>query len=328
VKQSISAALAAVVIAAASMVPTVVAAQDTYPDRPITMIVPFAPGGASDVVARIIQPKLSEILGQNVVVENRPGAGGNIAVDSVVQAEPDGYTIILANIGTMAINPHIYKDMTFDPLADLKPVTELVAVPGIFVVNPSIGVKTVAEFVDYAKANPGLSFSSSGSAALNRLQMELFKLEAGLEMTHVPYSGGAGPSVAAVVGGHVPTCMTSLSSALSQVKEGQLVALGVATAERLPVLPDVPTMVESGFPNHVSASWQGVLVPKETDDAIVQKLYDALIATVNDPETRKRLEDTTSFVETSKDPAAFAAFMKAESDKWKGVIEKTGATAD
>lgn len=319
-----SAALGLVVAAGVA-----VAAEAGYPERPITLVVPFAPGGASDVVARIIQPKLSEVLGQNIVVENRPGAGGNIAVDSVVRAEPDGYEILLANIGTMAINPHIFKDLALDPLTDLKPVSEVVAVPTVFIVNPEMPVTTAAEFVEYVKARPGeVSFASAGSASLSRLQVELFKLQNDLDLTHIPYSGGAGPAMTAVVAGHVPTAMSSLSSALGHIKDGQLKALAVATNERLAMLPDVPTMAESGFPDFVSASWQGILVPAGTDDTIVQTLYDAVIETFNDPEVTQRLEDTGSFIELSESPAAFAEFMKAESDRWKSVIEQTGATPD
>src|SRR5690606_10186471 len=256
-------AIAATTAVAFSMQTPAVAA---YPEKPITMIVPFAPGGASDVVARIIQPKLSEVLGQNVVVENRPGAGGNIAVDYVIRSEPDGYTVLLSNTGTLAINSYVYKDMTFDPVADLKPVTKFVFVPGVLVANADLPVSTVAEFVDYAKANPGLAFSSPGSAASNRLQMELFALEASLELTHVPYSGGAGPSIAAVVAGHIPVTLTSLSSAQGQIKDGQVKALAVAARERVVTIPDAPTFIESDYPKLVSSSWQGLHVPLGTDD--------------------------------------------------------------
>jgi tripartite-type tricarboxylate transporter receptor subunit TctC len=322
-------AVAASLIASVSLSSFVTRAEAAYPEKPITMIVPFSPGGASDVVARTIQQKLSEVLGQNVVVENRAGAGGNIGVDVVIRAKPDGYTVLLGNIGTMAINAHIYKDMTFDPVKKLKPVTELVATPGVLVVNPSLPINSVADFIRYAKENPGkLSFASSGSATLNRLQMELFRLEEGLDLVHVPHSGGAGPSMTSVVAGHVPSGFASLSSAIGHIKEGRLRALGVTSKERLSMLPDVPTMLELGFPANVSASWQGVLVPAETPDNIVKTLREALIKTVNDPTVKARLEETTSFIETSVSSEAFGEFIKAESDKWKGVIEKVGATVD
>lgn len=303
-------------------------AQAEYPERTVTLVVPFAPGGSSDVVARTIQPKLSEVLGQSVVVENRPGAGGNIAIDTVVRSDPDGYTAIVTNIGTMTINPHIFKDVSFDPLVDLKPVTKMISLPSLFVVNKDLGVSTLEEFVDYAKANPGMGFASPGSTAPGRFYMELFAQENDLDLTPIPYSGGAGPALTAVVAGHVPAMFTNISSGIKQVNEGTVLALGVSTEERLASAPDIPTMIESGKSTFTASSWQGVHVPADTPDDIVQVLFDALHETLNDPEVRERLEANLSTVTLSESPAAFDAFIKAESAKWKQVVERSGAAAD
>ncbi len=299
-----------------------------YPERPITMVVPFAPGGSSDVVARTIQQKLSEVLGQSVVVENRPGAGGNIAIDSVVRADPDGYTVIITNIGTMTINPHIFKDMTFDPLKDLKPVTSMISLPSLFVVNPDLGVKTLAEFVEYAKANPGMGFASPGATAPGRFYMELLAQENDLDLTPIPYSGGAGPALAAVIAGHVPAMFTNISSGINQVNDGLLTALGVSTEERLASAPDIPTMLESGLSTFTASSWQGVHVPAATDDAIVQVLFDALHETLSDPDVKAKLEANLSNVTLSKSPAAFGEFVAAESEKWRKVVERSDPLND
>lgn len=299
-----------------------------YPERTITLVVPFSPGGSSDVVARTIQPKLSEVLGENVVVENRPGAGGNIAIDSVVRSDPDGYTAIITNIGTMTINPHIFKDVNFDPLVDLKPVTKLISLPSLFVVNKDLGVETLAEFVEFSKANPETGFASPGSTAPGRFYMELFAQENDLVLTPIPYSGGAGPALTAVMAGHVPAMFTNISSGIKQVNEGMVKALGVSTEERLASAPDIPTMIESGKSTFTASSWQGVHVPAGTPDDVVKVLFDALSETLADPGVREKLEANLSNVTLSESPQAFGNFVEAESKKWKAVVERSGATAD
>lgn len=228
----------------------------------------------------------------------------------------------------MTINPHIFKDMTFDPLKDLKPVTKLISLPSLFVVNPESEIKTTAEFVAYAKANPGMAFASPGATAPGRFYMELFAQENDLELTPIPYSGGAGPALAAVIAGHVPAMFTNISSGIKQVDEGLITALGVSTEERLDSAPEIPTMIESGLSSFTASSWQGVHVPAGTDDANVQVLFDALVETVNDPAVRAKLEANLSNITTSKSPEEFGEFVAAESEKWRKVVERTGAASN
>src|SRR5579864_5149662 len=242
-----------------------------YPNRPIMMIVPFAPGGASDFVARMIQPGLSEILGQQIVVDNRPGASGIVGTEAAARAVPDGYTTFLGNIGTVSINPSVYANMHVNPDKDLAPVSICADMPSILITRPDFPADTVGELIAYVKANPGkVTFASPGISTLNRLEMELFKRDAGLDMVHVPYKGGAGPAVADVLGGHVDLMFTTIASAMAYVKENRVKGLAVTARERMTDLPDVPTMAELGWKSLVTSSWQGVLVPAGTQ-AIVDK---------------------------------------------------------
>ena len=228
-------------------------AQDAgnYPNRPVMMIVPFAPGGASDFVARIIQHGVSDILGQQIVVDNRPGAAGMIGTESAARSAPDGYTTFLGNIGTISINPGVYaSNMRIKPDKDLAPVTICADTPSILITRLDFPVNTVSELIAYVKANQGkVGFATPGSSTLNRLEMEIFKKDAGLDMVHVPYKGGAGPAVQDIVGGHVDLMFTTLSSAMGFVKDNKVKALAVTTRERMTDLPDIPTMYELGWKN-------------------------------------------------------------------------------
>ena len=224
---------------------------------------------------------MTQFLGQQVVVENRAGAAGNVGMDVAARGAPDGYTIFLGNVGTISINPSLFADLTVKPEKDFIPVSIVADTPGILIANPKFPPNNAKELVDYAKANQGkVNFASPGSGSLNRLEMEVFRLNAGLDMNHVPYKGGAGPAVADIMGGHVELMFTTISSAIQHVKGGRLKALGVTTKERVPALPDVPTMLEQGFPANVSSSWQGVLVPAGTPRPIVDKLHAALVQAV------------------------------------------------
>ena len=266
-----------------------------YPSQPIWMIVPFAPGGASDFAARNLQPGMSQALGQQIVVENRPGAAGNIGTDVAARAAPDGYTIFLGNSGTVSINRSLYKDLATDPAKAFIGVTLVAETPGLMVAHPKFPPNNAKELVEYAKANPGkVNYASPGSGSLNSLEMELFRRNAGLDMTHVPYKGGAGPAATDTVGGHVHMTLVTISSAIQQVKGGRLKALGVTTKERAPTLPNVMTMLEQGFPESVSASWQGVLVPTGTPRPIIDKLFAAIGKAMEDPKVRQRLGDAGS----------------------------------
>ena len=306
-----------------------VAFGQTYPNRPVRMIVPFAPGGASDFVARIIGPKLGELLGASIVIDNKPGASGNIGMDAAAKAPPDGYTIYLGNIGTIAINPAIFPNLSVNPQKDFIAVTEVADVPSVLIANPSVPVNTVAELVALARAKPGeLNFASPGSSTLNRLEMEHFMKLANLKMVHIPYKGGAGPAVLGMLGGETQVMFVTLSSAMSFIQAGKLKALALATSKRIEALPQVPTIVEAGYPDMVSSSWQGVFVPAGTPRPIVEKLYAALIATMDSPETKERFATGGVNVVTSKTPEEFASFVSAETSRWGKVAKESGATID
>jgi tripartite-type tricarboxylate transporter receptor subunit TctC len=328
VGNKITAALASVawLIAAAG-----VSAQDTshYPTKPITMIVPFAPGGASDFVARVIQHRVGEILGEQIVVDNRPGAGGIIGTEIAAHAAPDGYTAFLGNIGTLAINPSVYPGMRVRPDQDLAPVTMCADMPSILIARPDFPANNVGELIAYATANQGkVTFASPGSSTLNRLEMEVFRKAAGLDMVHVPYKGGAGPAVRDILGGHVDVMFTTIASAMELVKERSVKALAVTTRERMPDLPEIPTMYELGWKNLVTSSWQGVLVPSGTPRGIVNKLRAAIAEVLADPEIQARMRNSGAFAVSSRSPEDFQAYMDGETAKWTKVIEENGVRTD
>src|SRR4051812_44115040 len=250
-------------------------AAENYPSRPVRMIVPFAPGGASDAVARIVQPRMVELLGQPVVIENRSGAAGNIGVEIAARANPDGYTFLLGNVGTMAINPNMFPTFQVKPVRDLIAVTEVVDVPGSLVVHPSLPVKTTKDLIAYLKANPGkLNYGTPGSGSANRLETEMFQIQTGTKMVHVPYKGGAGPAMTGVLAGEVQVAFVTFSSSVNFAKQNRLRMLGVVAPDRVAAMPDVPTMKEQGFPTMVVGSWQGVFLPKGTAQPIIRKLFD------------------------------------------------------
>src|SRR5215470_14037092 len=236
----------AMVAIAVALWATLAPGQADYPNRPVKMIVPFAPGGASDFVARIISPRLGELLGQSIVIENRAGASGNIGMDAAAKSSADGYTIYLGNIGTIAINPAIFPNLAVNPLKDFIAITEVAEVPSVLIANPSVPANSVAELVTLAKSKPGeLNFASPGSSTLNRLEMEQFMKLAGLKIVHIPYKGGAGPAVTGMLGGETQVMFVTLSSAISFIQAGRLKPLGISTIKRVDALPQVPTMGEA-----------------------------------------------------------------------------------
>ncbi len=301
-----------------------------YPTKPVRIIVPFAPGGASDFVARIMQPRLAELLGQQIVVENRPGAAGNIGLEAAAKSAPDGYTLFLGNVGSVAINPAVFASLSINPLRDFHPVTQVVDVPGVLIVHPSFAVNSVKELVAYAKANPGkLNYASPGSGSQNRLEMELLRrAEGGLDMVHIPYKGGAGPAVAGLVAGETHLMFSTVSSALNHIKSGRLRALAVTSQKRLEQMPEVPSMKELGYVEGSSGSWQGVLVPTGTPREIVDKLYPALVQTMKTAEVIERLANGGAEAVTSASPQAFTDFIAAEIQRWGKVAREAGATVD
>jgi tripartite-type tricarboxylate transporter receptor subunit TctC len=299
-----------------------------YPNKPIRMIVPFAPGGASDFVGRIIQPRMSELLGQQVVVENRAGASGNIGMEAAAKSAADGYTIYLGNIGTVALNPAVFTKLQVKPTRDFIAITQVVDVPGVLVVHPDLQAKTVKDIVAIAKAYPGkLNYGSPGAGSQNRLETEVFRKVEGLDMVHVPYKGGAGPAIAGLVGGETHLMFVTASSAMNHVKSGRLRLIAVTSAKRLAAFPGTPTMAESGYPQLTSGSWQGIFVPAGTPKEAVDKLYAVTIETMKTAEVQQRLANGGVEVVTSA-PGEFATFVAKETERWGQAVREAGATAE
>jgi tripartite-type tricarboxylate transporter receptor subunit TctC len=304
-------------------------AQDNYPQRPVRMVIPFAPGGASDFVGRIMQARFSEELGQQIVIDNRTGAAGNIGVEVAARANPDGYTLLLGNVGTMAINPGLYLKFPVKPASDLIAITQVVDVPGSLVVHPSLPVNSVKELIEYAKAHQGkLNFGSPGTGSANQLEMEFFTRATGIRMTHIPYKGGAGPAAIALLGNEVQLMFVTLSSSITFVKQGRMRALGVVAPRRVAAVPDVPTMAESGFPSMTVGSWQGVFVPTGAPRGVVGKLFNVTVKVMGDANIRKRLADGGVETVVSKSPEEFGAFVRAENVRWAKVIQEAGVVPE
>ena len=297
------------------------AKKDAYPARPLRMIVPFAPGGASDFVGRIIQPAMNDQLKQQVVVDNRGGAAGNIGVEVVVRATPDGYTFLLGNVGTMAINPNYYTKFPFRPLKDLIPITQVVDVPGSFVVHPSLPTKSVKEMIAHLKANPGkLNYGAPAPSSANNLEMVMFLNATGTNAVQIAYKGGAGPAMIGLLGNEVQMMFVTFSSAVNFAKQGRVRMLGVISPDRNPAYPEIPTMREQGL-DMVVGSWQGLFVPKGTPQPVVNRLYKVGIEMMKDPLVIKRLTDGGVTIVTSKSPADFVAFVQKETERFGKVIK-------
>ncbi len=304
-------------------------AADDYPSRPVRMVVPFAPGGASDFVGRLVQPRLAQELGQQIVIDNRAGASGNIGVEVAARASADGYTILLGNIGTMAINPSIYPKFPVRPLRDFIGVTQVVDVPVGLAAHPSVPVKTMPEFIAYAKAQKGkLNFGSAGAGSNGRLEMEQFMRLAGIELTHIPYKGGAGAAATALVAGEVGVAFVSIASVMPFVRNGRLKILGVSAPRRVAALPDVPAMPELGYKDMKTGSWQGVYVPTGTPRAVVNRLYTAAVKVMADADVVKRINDSGSEVVLSRSPAEFAVFMKEQTERFAVVVKQIGGITE
>ena len=311
------------------MFSTLAAAQSSYPQRSIRMILPFAPGGAGDFVARIVQPRMTELLGQQVIVDNRPGASGNLGVEVAANTNADGYTILLGNIGAMAINPNLYTTFAVKPLRDFIAVSQVVDVPGALVVHPTVPVKSLADLVAHLKAKPDqLNFGSPGSGSQNRLETEIFMKLTGTRMVHVPYKGGAGPAVTALLGNEVQVAFVTFSSVLGHTRNGRLRMLGVTAPERLPVMPDVATLRELGYKDLTNGSWQGIYVPKGTVPAITQKLFRVTLDTMKHAEVMKRMADGGVSVVVSRTPEEFTRFNKTETERFGVLIKEAGIVVE
>jgi len=305
--------------------PAAVAAD--YPTKPVTLIIGFAPGGPSDVMARILTKKMEEILKQPIVIENRPGAGGGIAGTAVARAAPDGYTVLLATGSLLAINVSLYKNLGYDPEKDFEPISLIGLQTNVLYTHPSLPAKTLAEYIAYAKDNPGkVSFGSGGNGTPAHLAGELLKIRAKIELIHVPFRG-TGPALQSVIGGHVPSAFNPPSPLLPHLQAGTIRAIAITTLQRTPALPDVPTIAESGFPGFDAATWHALVAPANTPKDVIAALHRALDGTLNDPQSRKALTDLGVEVVASK-PEELRAYLKAEIPKWAEVVKASGAKID
>jgi len=299
----------------------------SFPTRPIKFIVPYPPGGASDVTARVLGQKLAEAYGQPVVVENRPGANGNIALAEVAKAAPDGYTIVMGNVGPNAINAGLYKTLPFDPIKSFVPVTLTSTVPIVLLVNPALQAKDAKDLIAYVKANPGkTNFASGGNGSATHLTAELFKNMAGLDIQHVPYKGDAA-AMTALMAGEVTMTFATIVAAMPQIRSGRVKVIGIAAKSRAATLPDVPTISESGVPGFESTSWGGVLAPAGTPPAVIASLQAEIVKILRMPEVREKIGGLGADV-IGSGSAEFADYLKAEIAKWSGVIKASGATID
>ncbi|MGB3434284.1 Bug family tripartite tricarboxylate transporter substrate binding protein [Achromobacter sp.] len=297
------------------------AAQATWPAQPVKWIVPYPPGGSTDMLARLVSHKLGERLGQPVIVENKAGAGGNIGTDFAVKQPADGYTIVMGNIGPISINPALYPDLPYKPQRDLAPVTMLMSVPNLLVVNPSVPVRSVQELIAYAKKSKApLDYATPGTGTSLHLAGELFASSAGLRLTHVPYRGSA-PGLNDTVAGHVPMMFDNMPSALQLVKAGKLRALAITSTARSPQLPDVPTMAEAGLPGYEIAGWFGVLAPAATPKPIIERLNKELLAVLAMPDVREQIGAMGGII-SAEGPADFGRYIAAETDKWGALVSK------
>jgi tripartite-type tricarboxylate transporter receptor subunit TctC len=304
-----------------------IAQAQSWPNKPIRLVVPFSAGGNTDIVARLFAQELSKTLGQSVIVDNKPGASGNIGADAVAKSPPDGYTLVMGTVGTHAINASLYKKMPYDTIKDFAPVTLLASVPNVLVVPPSLPVKSVKELVAYGKANPGkLSFASSGVGSSIHLSGEMFRTTTGIDMTHIAYKGSA-PAVTDLISGQVQLMFDNLPTSLQYVKTDKLRALAVTTAKRIQALPNVPTMIESGFPGFETGSWFGVFAPAATPKDIIARLDTELLRIVQTPEMHQKLVQSGA-EPVGKGSEEFAAYVRSELTKWAKVVKDSGATAD
>ena len=316
------------VILALLLAPALASADD-YPSRLIQIIVPFAPGGATDIAARLLQPGLEQAVGQSLIIENKSGAAGNIGMELAARAAPDGYTLFFGNIGTIAINPQFYPDLKVKPERDFVPISRVSDTPGIFIARPGFPANSLREMASYVKAHPGkVNYAAAGISTLNTLEMMQFEKLAGLNMTQVPYKGGAGPAIVDLMGGHVDLMCVTFSSASAYVQAGKLKAFAVTTEKRLDSMPDVPTVAELGYPESVSSSWQGLFAVAGTPQPIVAKLHAAIVRALADQKVREHMIAAGMLPNPSASPEEFKAYIATETAKWGRVARDVGAKAE
>ena len=314
------------------LLPAATRAQAAWPNKPVRIVVPFAPAGTTDILARALAPELSKVFGQAFVIDNKPGAGGNLGSDAIAKSAPDGYNLLMGTVGTHAINAALYPKMPFDPVRDFVPVVLVAGVPNVLVINPAkadaYGVKTVADLIRYAKANPGkLNMASSGNGTSIHLSGELFKSMTGTFMLHFPYRG-SGPALLDLIGGTMDVMFDNLPSALPHIKSGKLRALGVTSAQRSAALPDVPTIAEAGpVKGFDASSWFGLFAPAGTPTEIVARINQETAKAFQSPAFKERLLSQGA-IPGGQPPAEFAKFIAAETAKWAQVVKVSGAKVD
>ena len=298
----------------------------SFPNQPIRMVVPYPPGGPTDITARVVAAEMSKTIGQNIVIDNRPGASGMIGSEMVTKSTPDGYTV-LANASIHVINPSVYPDMRFDAIKDFVPITQLAQVPLVLVVPANSPIKSVKDLVEYAKANPGkVNFGSAGSASAQHLAGESFKIAAGIQMQHIPYKGSA-PALTDLAGGQLQLMFDSMPSATPMINSGKLRAIAVTTTTRAKARPDLPTIAESGFPGFDISTWYAYWAPKGTPADVVEKLAASAAQALKNPEVIAKYEAMGAEPVCST-PAQFAAYVESEAKKWNDIVKKSGAKLD
>jgi tripartite-type tricarboxylate transporter receptor subunit TctC len=302
-------------------------AQTAYPSRNIKMIVPYPAGGTTDYLGRLVADQIKGGLKATVIVENKPGAATSLGAEQVARAEPDGYTLLMATSTTLAINKTLYKNLPYDPVKDFAPIALVAAVPFALIVNPQIPAKTLAEFIAYAKANPGLAFGSAGNGSPQHLGAEMLKSAARLDIRHVPYRGSV-PAMIDVIAGHIPFMVVDLQPALPQMRDGKVRVLGVTTLKRVAAAPEIPTLSESGLPGFELVAWQGVVAPAGTPRAIVDALALQIKTLLADPATGDRFATIALEPLPGSTPDGFAAYIKTEVDRWAAIIKDSGVEAE
>jgi len=313
---------AALLVAAAGA-----ATAQPYPSKSLRLIVPFAPGGSADFVARLVGQKLAESFGQQVIVDNRGGGSGMIGNELVARSAPDGYTLTIGTLGPFAVNQSLFSKMPYDPVKDFTPITNLVNLPSVLLVHPSVPAKSVKELIALARKRPGeLQYSSAGSGAQPHLTAEMFKTMAGVNLLHVPYKG-AGPQMIGLLSGEVALTFATAPSGVPYVKNGQLRALGVTSANRIPALPEVPTIAEAGVPGYEAVGWNGMVAPAAMPAPILEKIHDAVVKVIQLPDLRERLTGLGAELSPST-PDEFSALIKSEIVKWAKVVKDSGARLD